>query len=50
MQTYLFFRKEGFYPVQLKDDADAIKNALHNPGTLRVENVSGETVWELTTH
>lgn len=47
MGIYLFHRAEGFYPIGLEDDADAIANAKCNNGTLKVENaITGETVWE----
>jgi len=42
---YIFFRKEGFYPIDMKDDADAKANAECNPGTLRVEDIHGRVVW-----
>ena len=42
---YLFFRAEGFYPIELRDDADARANAECNPGTLKVETAIGEVVW-----
>lgn len=46
---YVFFREGMFYPIGLRDDADAVQNALWNPGTLRVENmITGEVVWERT--
>jgi hypothetical protein len=45
-EPYVFVREEGFYIIELRDDADAVENALCNPGTLRVENVYGRTVWE----
>lgn len=44
--VYLFFRKNGFYPIELYDDADAIKNAEYNEGTIRVEDLSGRVVWQ----
>lgn len=44
---YVFFREGMFYPINMKDDADAIVNAECNPGTLRVEDVSGRVVWSL---
>jgi hypothetical protein len=47
MKTYLFFRKEGFYPIQLRDDDDAKRNAEHNAGTLKVEDLAGRVVWEM---
>ncbi len=36
---YLFHRKDMFYPLELKDDADAVANAKCNPGTTKVERV-----------
>lgn len=45
MQVYIFFREEGWYPVELRDDDDARRNAEHNLGTLRVENVAGDVIW-----
>jgi hypothetical protein len=42
---YSFHRADGFYFVTLKDDEDAINNAHHNPGTLRVEDIDGRVVW-----
>lgn len=46
MKTYSFHRSDGFYPLELKDDADAKANAECNVGTLKVENVvTREVVW-----
>ena len=47
---YTFHRKgpdgqEFFYPIELKDDEDARKNAEWNPGTIRVEDLDGNVVW-----
>lgn len=40
-ETYLFFRAEGFYPVQItKESAPA--NIACNPGTLKVEACAGD--------
>lgn len=56
METYVFFRihpetnLEMFYPVDLKDDDDAVANAEANPGTLRVETVEGREVWNANKH
>lgn len=44
---YVFFREDMWYPIEMYDDADAIKNAEHNPGTIKVENSKEEVVWEL---
>ena len=43
--VYLFFREQGFYPIELESDARAVENALCNPGTIKVENVDGKVVW-----
>ena len=44
-RIYVFVRAEGFYPLELTSDDEARANAECNPGTLRVENQNGETVW-----
>lgn len=46
MIPYVFVRAEGFYIVELRDDADARANAECNPGTLRVEDMRGNVVWQ----
>ena len=52
--TYLFFRQkqdddgiilEVWYPLDLKDDADAVTNGKCNTGTIRVENINGQIIW-----
>ena len=43
---YLFHRKEGFYPLELRDNEEAIQNATCNKGTLMITTVDGEKVWE----
>lgn len=45
--TYIFFREDMFYPINLKNDEDAIANAECNAGTIRVEDVFGNVIWEL---
>lgn len=47
MNIYIFFRKEGFYPVEgIKDDAEVLDHVILNPGTIRVENaLTGKVVW-----
>lgn len=51
MKTYIFHRKEPnsglkhFYPLELKDDEDAIKNALANPGTIKVTDPEGRVIF-----
>lgn len=47
MNLYIFFRGDHFYPLELKNDTDAIANAECNPETTRVGNaITGEIVWE----
>lgn len=45
MKTYVFYRDEMFYMIELMDDADAVANAECNPGTRRVEDMKGNQVW-----
>lgn len=42
---YIFIRKEGFYPIEMNGDEEAIKNAEHNIGTLEVQDTKGRVVW-----
>lgn len=46
MALYIFFRDGTFYPLELRDDAEARSNADYNPGTVRVEDIKGRVVWE----
>lgn len=49
----LFVRAEGFYPIELLDPArcgrtlaeQAADHAVLNPGTLRVEDITGNILW-----
>lgn len=44
---YVFHREDGFYPLQCDDDADAVANALANPGTLKVTSAAtGRVIWQ----
>ena len=45
-RTYIFFGKEGWYPVELGGDADVLPNVKCNPGTIRVEDIDGRVVWK----
>ena len=45
VNTYVFYRDEMFYMIELMDDADAVANAECNPGTRRVEDMRGNQVW-----
>ena len=45
MSSYVFYRDEMFYMIDLMDDADAVANAECNPGTRRVEDMNGNQVW-----
>ena len=49
--TYIFHREdEGFYPLELSNDDEAVANAELNKGTVRVDRVlkngEYEVVWE----
>lgn len=44
-QLVIFFRKEGFYPLELLVNEDLAKHAELNPGTLRIEDVRGNVLW-----
>ena len=50
MKTYIFHREDGFYPIELEDDNDAIANAEFNQGTVKVTTMGPdkkeEVVWE----
>ncbi len=46
-KIYIFIREGGFfYDIILRDDTDAIENAKCNPGTIRIEDIFGQVVWE----
>lgn len=45
-QVYIFFRTYGFYPLYCEDNKDAIHQARNNPGTIKVEDVDGNILWE----
>ena len=49
--TYIFHREDdGFYPLELSNDDEAVANAELNKGTVRVDRVlqngEYEVVWE----
>ncbi len=43
-RTYIFVRKDGWYPLELPQET-VEDNATCNPGTIRVEDVDGHIVW-----
>lgn len=46
-KTVLFFRKEGFYPIEVRENEDLAKHAELNPGTLKIMDALGEkTLWQ----
>ena len=45
VNTYIFYRYDMFYMIDLMDDADAVANAECNPGTRRVEDMRGNQIW-----
>jgi len=44
-ETFLFFRETGFYPIDIPPQT-VIDNVKCNPGTIRVEDMRGNVVWE----
>ena len=53
MNLYVFFRAEGFYPLELESDASAKSNAAINPGTLKVVRMfplPEVTLWAVSHH
>lgn len=42
---YRYWRDDGYYEMEFEDDVIAIMNALANPGTLWVEDASGNTIF-----
>lgn len=47
LQTVMFVRRDGFYPVEYPigyDDWEV--DARNNPGTIRIENAFGEVLWQ----
>jgi hypothetical protein len=48
MKTYIFVRKEGFYPIKLKDDEEAKMNAEINEGTIQViDPLTEDVIWDI---
>lgn len=45
MGIYIFHREVGFYPIFLKDDKEARKNAEINPGTKMVTTPENTLIW-----
>lgn len=44
---FTFHREEGFYPIMLRSNEEAIANAEINPGTVIVVNeLTKDVVWE----
>lgn len=48
MKVIIFRREEGWYPTEYPHDySDWQAEADRNPGTLRIETVEGDVLWEL---
>lgn len=43
---YIFHRAEGWYPLELGNDEEAIANAEHNPGTIKVTDIDDRIVFQ----
>lgn len=48
MTVYIFHRAEGFYPISLPNDTEAIANAHCNPGTIKVTDAENRVVFDST--
>lgn len=46
-KVYIFHRGDHWYPLELRDDDDAIENAQHNPGTTKVTDSTKRVIWPL---
>lgn len=44
-RVVIFFRKEGFYPVQFTPNCKVEDHVRLNPGTIRVEELNGKIIW-----
>lgn len=46
MRPLIFFREDGWYPLELPDDDNLGAHAECNPGTLKIVcALTGETLW-----
>lgn len=45
MRIVMFFRANGFYPLELPITDDLAAHAEQNPGTLRIEDIDGNVLW-----
>jgi hypothetical protein len=41
----IFFRDNGWYPLELPVSDDLASHAQTNPGTLRIEDADGNILW-----
>ena len=48
--TYIFKRSNGWYPVDIANDDEAVRQAMSNPGTVSVETADGRVVFPLPCH
>lgn len=46
LEPFVFFREGHFYVVEIPRD-QVIANVELNPGTLKVEDIEGNVVWQL---
>lgn len=49
-RTVVFFREEGWYPLDLPEWDDLAEHARRNPGTLRIEDLDGNVLWSAVRH
>ena len=47
MRLVIFHRAEGWYPLELPVTDDLVSHAEHNPGTIKISDIDGNTLWSL---
>lgn len=45
MRLVIFFRADGWYPLELPETDDLSAHAESNPGTLKIEDAAGNILW-----
>jgi len=48
MNTYIFHRDDGWYPVEEVSDEKVLTHVPLNPGTRKIETADGRVIWQET--